>query len=163
MISLKFEDDGKIPNHPDWPLLMYRGALAGFDAAAVAERFQENGWDGCWVNGVYPFHHYHAETHEVLGCVSGSAEVRFGGESGETVRFEAGDAVIIPAGVGHKRLQASEDFSVVGAYPGGKSPDMQRGEPDQERPAVLESIRSVARPENDPVFGEGGPLLTAWK
>lgn len=35
-----FEDDGIIPNHPRWPLIMYRGALRfpdDLDPAAVLE------------------------------------------------------------------------------------------------------------------------------
>jgi uncharacterized protein YjlB len=28
--------------------------------------FIENGWSVPWVNGVYGFHHFHAEAHEVL-------------------------------------------------------------------------------------------------
>ena len=49
----------------------------------------------------------------------GSAQVRFGGEDGELVGVTAGDVVVIPAGVAHACIEASDDFSVVGAYPDG--------------------------------------------
>jgi uncharacterized protein YjlB len=74
----------------------------------------------------------------------------------------AGDVVVIPAGVGHKRLVASSDFAVVGAYPDGQRPDMNVGEPG-ERPRVDQTIAGLALPLNDPVFGPEGPLFDHWK
>ena len=65
-----FKDDGIIPNHPTLPLVYYHNAveLNGTDNAAVFERlFYNNNWEGSWRNGVYPFPHYHAAAHEVLG------------------------------------------------------------------------------------------------
>src|SRR3712207_7593545 len=53
---------------------------------------------------------FRSNAHEVLGVVSGSATIRFGGESGETFGVSAGDVVIIPAGVGHACINASDDF-----------------------------------------------------
>src|SRR5688500_15077796 len=38
--TLRFRDDGVIPNHPVWPLILYRGAVrlpGEFDAAAIME------------------------------------------------------------------------------------------------------------------------------
>lgn len=160
--AIWFKDDGRIPNNPDLPLLVYPGALAGTDAAACRALFERNGWGGVWVDGVYGYHHYHSTAHEVLGVVSGSARVRFGGEGGETLEVRAGDAVIIPAGVGHRSEGASADFRVVGAYPPGQDWDLRTGEPG-ERPAVLVNIRRVPLPLGDPVHGAGGPLLAIWR
>ena len=44
----RFKDDGIIPNHPHWPLILYRGALRFPDtldpAAVVEDLFERNGW-----------------------------------------------------------------------------------------------------------------------
>ena len=105
-----------------------------------------NGWTGSWRNGIFDWHHYHLTTHEVLGCYAGHATVMLGGERGQRVELAAGDVVIIPAGCAHKRLAASGDFAVVGAYPGGAAPDMQKGE-GQACP--------LPQWNSDPVFGKG--------
>ena len=167
LVSHSLADDGRIPNNPRLALAIYPGVLRlsreGRSAAAfVQDLFHENGWAGSWVNGVFSYHHFHAKAHEVLGCFDGRATVLFGGENGVEVDILAGDAVVIPAGVGHKNLGCSSDFGVVGAYPPGQSPDMKYGEPD-ERPRCLEEIALVDSPETDPVYGAGGPLLKLWR
>jgi uncharacterized protein YjlB len=159
-----FQDDGRIPNNRTLPLLVYPQALAGsdLDPSRCRELLAENGWGGAWVDGVFPYHHYHSNAHEVLCVVGGSASLAFGGPDGETVRVEAGDAVVIPAGGGHCNEGSEGGFSVVGAYPRGQeSYDLRTGEED-ERPEVLENIRNVPLPESDPLFGEKGSLLGRW-
>ena len=46
--TFRFNDDGIIPNHPKWPLVIYRGAVRfpeKLDPAAVFEElFENNGW-----------------------------------------------------------------------------------------------------------------------
>jgi hypothetical protein len=46
--AFRFKDGGLIPNHPKWPLVVYRGALRlgkNFDPAAVFEElFESHGW-----------------------------------------------------------------------------------------------------------------------
>ena len=74
---------------------------------------------------------------------------------------EAGDVIIIPAGVSHKNLDQSPDFRCVGAYPKGQSPDMKYGNPT-ERPDADERIKKVPLPKTDPVFGKAGPLIRLW-
>jgi len=158
-------DDGVFPNNAVLPLLLYRAAIPGHDTEARADAFERaftrNGWHGSWRDGVFPYHHYHAEAHEVLGIAGGEAEILFGGDSGVRVTVQAGDAVVIPAGVAHCRLRASPDFLVVGAYPMGQSPDMRTGRPE-ERARALVTIPKVALPEADPVHGPGGPLDRHW-
>lgn len=157
-------DDGLIPNHPSLPLLVYAGALpmAGPDPAAVAEEtFRRNGWGGTWRNGIYSFHHYHSTAHEVLAIVQGWAQVQLGGEQGVTLTVSAGDVLLLPAGTGHKRLDASGDLLVVGAYPPGQTWDLCRGTVE-ERARALANIRQVPLPDSDPVFGATGPLIELW-
>lgn len=160
--KLHFTDDARIPNSP-LPLLLYPKALSTEDLepARVKSLLAANDWRGAWVNGVFPFHHYHSTSHEVLIVVGGSASITFGGEDGETVEVEAGDTVVIPAGVGHRNVGSSRDFRVVGAYPEGRAYDTLTGEPD-ERPEALENIRNVPPPKSDPLYGEAGPLFGIW-
>jgi uncharacterized protein YjlB len=159
-----FEDDGRIPNNPNLPLLVYPRVLSEPEQqpSRCKELLAKNGWGGAWVDGVFSYHHYHSTSHEVLCMVSGRASIAFGGPEGETVEVQAGDAVVIPAGVGHCKVDSSGDFSVVGAYPRGQeSYDLRTGG-EGERPEVLENIRNVPLPEADPLFGAGGPLLRHW-
>ena len=158
------QDDGRIPNNPTLPLLVYTGALQlpVKGSALVCERvFGANGWGNGWRNGIYTFHHYHSTAHEVLALACGTARVQFGGENGPVIDVQPGDVVVIPAGVGHKNLGSSFDLLVVGAYPPGPSWDLCRGTPE-ERPWALENIARVPLPAADPIFGMQGPLRTHW-
>jgi uncharacterized protein YjlB len=146
------------------PLVIYRGVLPldGEKSAIECERlFARNGWRGAWQNGIYPYHHFHATTHEVLGIARGQAAVRFGGEGGETIEVKEGDMVVIPAGVSHCREQGSEDLLVVGAYPGGAEHDIQKELPVANRPPA-DDLDKVPLPDADPVYGAEGPLLRYW-
>jgi uncharacterized protein YjlB len=159
-----FADDGRVPNNPSLPLIVYRSALeTGPRCAGDCEKlFADNGWSGGWRNGIYAHHHYHSTTHEVLGIAAGSARVRLGGEAGTTVELHAGDVVVIPAGVAHKNEGASPDLVVVGAYPAGRGPDMcSPGAQHRER--ALRSVREVPLPASDPVYGKLGPLIERWR
>src|SRR5207302_4284244 len=154
---------GTVPNS-QLPLVVYRGALAagGDRATACEQMFAANGWPDSWRNGIHPYHHYHATAHEVLGIARGQARVRLGGEKGQTVELDAGDVVVIPAGVAHKRESASGDLLVIGSYPQGQHPDMCRVEQGRHDSATA-TIAAVKLPERDPVTGEAGPLLECWR
>jgi uncharacterized protein YjlB len=163
-ISLhRFADDGDIPNNR-LPLILYAGAIdvaAGDPARAFEALFHGHGWGNGWRNGIFPFHHYHSTAHEVLGIAAGEAEVRFGGEEGATVHAKAGDAVLIPAGVGHKRLTGSPDLLVIGAYPLGQRADLMR-EGAEDTAAIRRRIAAVPMPAADPVAGGEGPAVVEW-
>lgn len=159
-----FKDDGKIPNS-NLPLLLYRNAFEkrGDEGAQWLEKhFKENNWYNSWRWGVFPYHHYHSTSHEVLGCFQGDALLHLGGETGEKVKIKAGDIVIIPAGVGHKCISHSSDFTVVGAYPNGSSYDLLKGEKG-ERPQADNNISRVPIPEKDPYLGKEGGLVNIWE
>jgi len=160
----RLTDDEIFPNNERLPLLVYPNAVPLPDqdpASAFEKRFAENGWSGSWRNGIFTYHHYHSTAHEVLGVYRGTARVRLGGDNGIERSLGPGDVVVIPAGVAHKNLESSSDFGVVGAYPGGKGPDMNYGDPE-ERPAADRNIEQVPLPEKDPVLGENGPLRRLW-
>lgn len=160
-----FHDDGFVPNHPRWPLIVYRSVVrlpAAFDPASIFEQlFASHGWRRSWRNGVYDFVHYHSRIHEVLGVARGRGTVRFGGGRGRKFELKAGDVAILPAGTGHQRLASSDDFLVVGAYPSTGTYDLCRRIEDRDK--ALAAIPTVARPRADPVFGSRGFLLEAWK
>jgi len=156
-----FADDGAFPNSR-LPVVVYRRALADAGAAAFEQLFERNGWSSAWRNGLYAVHHYHSTAHEVLGIYQGRVTARLGGPGGLTVTLEAGDIVVIPAGVAHKNDGASADFRVVGAYPEATGPDMNYGKAG-ERPATDRNIARVPLPGADPVRGAGGPLATLWR
>ena len=118
--QLRFEPNSGIPNHPSLPVLLYRSALEDASPNAWKKRFRENGWAGIWCWSVFDYHHFHPDAHEALGVASGSADLRLGGPAGETVHVKAGDLVVLPAGTGHKKEAATNDFQVVGAYPPGQ-------------------------------------------
>ncbi|MGC9468435.1 MAG: cupin domain-containing protein [Anaerolineae bacterium] len=153
------------PNNDRLPALIYRQVvtLPDLDPAAVFEAiFRAHGWQGTWRNGIYGFHHYHSTAHEVLGVYQGHATVQLGGDQGITTQLTAGDVVVIPAGVAHKNLGSSVDFGVVGAYPSDQRWDMNYGRPD-ERPEADKNIAKVPTPSADPLYGDQGPLIEAWK
>lgn len=157
---IHFEDDGSIPNNPRLPVIIYPAAFKD-NPEEIETVFNRHQWTNSWTGGVFNYHHYHSNTHEVLGVRSGSATIQLGGEQGQSVQVAVGDVTVLPAGTGHKLLESTEDFQMVGAYPGGIQPNKKLGNPD-ERPYVLEDILDVPLPQNDPVQGEDGPLMTNW-
>ena len=158
------KDDGCFPNNARLPLCLYKGVieLTHKDGASLIEdTFHRNKWGSSWRNGIYSIHHYHSTAHEVLGVYSGAADVQFGGEQGVSYQVSVGDVIVIPAGVAHKCLKASEDFCVVGAYPPKQVYDMCYGS-EGERPQTDRNITRLPDPETDPVYGNDGPLLLLW-
>ena len=105
----RFEDDGKTPNNPNFPVIIYRSAVRrprGLDPAAIYEAlFAANGWKDSWRDRIYDFLHFHTRTHEALGIARGHARVQFGGEgahvnrqSGRCDRPAGGDRPSVPFG-----------------------------------------------------------------
>ena len=165
-VTMRFSDDGIVPNNPRFPLLVYRGVVAlpkrGFDSGTIIDTlFESNGWARSWRDSVYDFVHYHSQIHEVLGVAKGNARVECGGVKGRVVSIKAGDVVVIPAGTGHRLIEASRDFMVVGAYPEDGTYDECTD--SRDRPDAMKRIAKVRKPASDPVYGKGGPLLQAWK
>ena len=158
---LRFEPSEGIPNNGRLPVLLYRDVFGvqTSDPADYEALFERNGWPPQWRNGVYSFHHYHATAHEVLAFAVGHARLLLGGPGGKEVTVSSGDVALLPAGTGHRRLEASNDFLVIGAYPPGQHPDIQRG---AVTPELERKIAAVAIPKTDPVLGKAGPYLKHW-
>jgi uncharacterized protein YjlB len=166
-LTFLFKDDGKVPNNPALPALVYKQAIDPDTrdlASALEKLFADNGWGhGQWRNGIYPFVHYHSMIHEALGIARGRARVQLGGHGGETLEFAAGDVAVLPAGTGHQRLIGSEDLLVIGAYPPEGTYNLCRGENPADRDKALTTISKVPVPESDPIAGQDGPLTTLWR
>lgn len=161
--TFDLKPDGKIPNNT-LPLILYRHALPPElqTPSGCQALFARNDWGGNWVDGIFDYWHFHVTGHEVLGCVAGDADVGFGGDRGIRTTFRVGDVVVIPAGVGHKRLSEKRGgFTVVGGYPPGQSGAISR--PGDLAVSEAERlIAALALPAGDPIFGNEGPLLRAW-
>jgi uncharacterized protein YjlB len=159
-LSFTFNDDGAIPNSA-LPLLVYRNAVPA-DATGIERVFAANRWPPAWRDGVHPFHHFHSSAHEALGVAQGQATVLFGGPGGQVLTVQAGDVVVIPAGVGHCNQSQSDDLLIVGAYPDNTAkPDLRRGNP-AEYATVTKAISTVPLPQADPVDGPTGALSRLW-
>ena len=164
--EILLHDDGDIPNNARFPMLVYKQAVdpgTGDAEDALEALFAANGWGDGWRGGViFDYHHYHATSHEVVGIGRGTARIRFGGPGGPVLEVSAGDAVLIPAGVGHCRIDDAPGLSVVAAYPPGCRPDMCRqGEADGA--AVRRRVAAVGVPGTDPVLGAKGGAPVLWQ
>jgi uncharacterized protein YjlB len=164
--AIAFKDDGLVPNHPYWPLVVYRGPVRLIDtldpAAIFEDLFERNGWSDSWRNGVYDYLHYHSRIHEVMGVACGIAVVQFGGRRGRKLRVKPGDVIILPAGTGHQCLSASKDFLIIGAYPATGKYDVCRTSPKEYEQAT-KTVPKVPPARRDPVYGGSGALLRLWK
>jgi uncharacterized protein YjlB len=160
--TITFATSDWVPNHPRLPVLIYRQALAGAQAQfadLLEQTFSSCGWQGSWRNGIFPYQHYHSGAHEALGIAQGHARLLVGGPNGSVIEVKAGDCLVLPAGTGHMKLEATGDFLVVGSYPPGQEADILTEAPD---PAQQQSIEILPLPQTDPLFGAEGPLVRLW-
>lgn len=144
-----------VPNNPRLPVIVH-SRLSSEDES-LADKFEatfaENGWQGIWRNGIFDYHHYHTTAHEVLGIARGEARLVLGGPGGREMQVQAGDCLVLPAGTGHCRISASDDFLVIGAYPAGQDPDLRRSAAGENG---MRFLQTLPVPDTDPL---GGPTL----
>jgi uncharacterized protein YjlB len=155
--------NGWVPNNSALPVLHYHRALDPSQAdmaAAMETLFGRNGWPPEWRDGIYDYHHYHSTAHEALGIAEGSARLMLGGDGAHALRVVKGDVLVLPVGTGHCRIEASEDFLVVGAYPPGPQWDLCREPPS---PEMMARMAALPVPATDPVTGTDGELTRLWR
>ncbi len=108
---------GQFPNTTihNRPLIIYHNAFeSGTSASQIESHLKTVGV--CipdWRSTIYEKSHFHSTTHVVA---SGKARLLFGEEQNPKavgIDVQAGDAMLIPAGVAHRLLEGSEDFEMV--------------------------------------------------
>ncbi|MFZ4832732.1 cupin domain-containing protein [Rouxiella sp. Mn2063] len=155
---------GGVPNNR-LPVIIYHHVIppGAADSASYLEHiFQSNGWPPQWRYTVYPYTHFHSNTHEALGVSAGSAKLQLGGENGKIINVQVGDVLVIPAGVGHKQISADDDFMMVGAYPDKTKADLCHDEP-AKLALRLSAVSKVPLPISDPVTGHSEGLMREWR
>lgn len=201
-----------IPNSPQ-PLLHYKGLLSESERRPeiIDQRFTQHHWKTQWIFRYGPTQgsHYHSRVHECMTILTGTATIRFGvadldddldkntwgGEyekGGLELEVQAGDALIIPAGVAHKTYNTSPGdafslltpgegrgiqaddvfgalsnveltgFTMMGAYP--RNCDDWDFSRGGEDLENFQACWSVTRPDLDPFLGEDKEgLCGRWK
>lgn len=155
-------DDAVCPNNQDLDVVLLRGAIVEGGAPEICALMSDNGWGGNWTYTVFDYHHYHPNAHEALAVARGWANIQLGGPSGETHRITAGDAIVLPAGTGHCRIASGDGFAICGGYPAGQEAyEIVRATGPIDA-ACRDEIANVPLPTCDPIFGDAGPLCSAW-
>ena len=159
-----FAPDGKVPNHPQLPVMVWQGLVPG-DAGdeAIKALFEHNGWRRVWTWKVYDFQHFHPNAHEVLCVVAGSARIQLGGSNGPIIDVRSGDAAVLPAGTGHCSVSASDDFAICGGYPPDQVDRVITAEGEIPLAEAQAIVSKVSLPVTDPFFGKSGPLIRTWQ
>lgn len=164
--TIYLNENEPYPNN-SLPVLFYEDALSDtlegdYTSEDVLKLFENNGYTHGWTSIIEDRHHFHSHAHEALAITKGEVTVQLGGQNGEIQILRKGDVVLLPAGVAHKRLDGTENFEVVGAYPSnGDILDMQYGDAsDYEK--IKENIEKVPRPLTDPVTGNPGDMDAYW-
>lgn len=163
--KIMIEENLPYPNNP-LPVLYYRGAFKKITDSSEAPQevqkiLEKNGYTNSWIDSVFSYHHFHSNTHEVLVCLAGEATVQLGGPGANVYPFEKGDVLLLPAGTAHKKIEATEDFKIIGAYPAGMEPDMQKGSLE-EYSKLKQEAREVPIPDTDPVENLNGAVFKYW-
>ncbi|KAF1992416.1 cupin domain-containing protein [Aulographum hederae CBS 113979] len=166
----------QIPAHPslhipntslsNHPLLIYHSCFpSNTSSSTLSSHLSTVGVvEPQWTYSMYPTTHFHSNTHEVLLVLHGRALLCFGGEDNPG-RFEpevkAGDAIVVPAGVGHRLLEDRDGgFKMMGCYPvGAEGWDMCYGKEGEDKSGIEKKIKSLPWFKRDMLYGDSGPVL----
>ncbi|MFC6617848.1 hypothetical protein [Deinococcus radiophilus] len=85
-----------------------------------------------------------------MAVLDGTARVVLGGKGGPELTVQAGDVLLLPAGVGHCCADHSANFQVMGAYAAGRVWDVCRPE-ETELNQAQERIAQVPDWNHEPV------------
>ena len=106
LLQYILKDNGGFPNRR-LPVLLYKRAFdlpILFKGRFVKKLFAKHRWTNHWRNGVYTYHHYHSNTHEVMAVIKGATKLQLGGEKGIRLKIEKGYVILIQTGVAHINL-----------------------------------------------------------
>ena len=158
------------------PVLVYRNCLPRpYTSSSTIEFLERHKWKCKGIWGEIKSPHYHATTHEAYGIFSGSSRLLLGRgpfdkeneegnkEGGLTVTVYAGDVIVNPAGVSHCSLESDGNYKYIGIYPDDSVPwDSNECKSEEQAADKTNIIACVRMPEEDPVFGVNGPMMTLW-
>jgi uncharacterized protein YjlB len=107
------------------PVLIYRSCLTtSLTPLSVCSTIEPNAWQKGGIFKHYGAHHYHSVTHECYAVFKGGSKLLLGRgpldaatEHDLVVEVEAGDAIVLPAGVAHCSLESWGEYEYVGLYP----------------------------------------------
>lgn len=153
------------PNNDRLPVVHYQQVLrlpVLLKAMWVRHLLKQNGWSNTWRAGIFPYDHFHSNAHEALVVLNGETSIALGGEHMVVTDVKAGDVLVIPAGVAHKNIGTEDAVTCIGAYAGGKKYDLRLGWLT-ERCEAEANISKVPLPYSDPVFGQAGEIMAAWR
>jgi len=161
---VKSSDDGAYPNNETCPLLLYQqcqllfNSVTPFSTEGISKKLKSNKWKEPWLGQVYEYQHYHSTVWEGLWCNAGSADIQMGGPNGSILSVKEGDFILIPPGVSHKQISATDDFSLLGTYIHNSGPvDEIRNSSEPAPTELLENIKQCLIPYVDPVGGDSSP------
>lgn len=164
--AITVAENKPFPNN-SLPILYYEDVLSDainedFTADDVLKLFENNGYTNGWISGIMDKHHFHSNAHEALAVTKGEVTVQLGGPNAAIHTLRKGDVVLLPAGTSHKRLDGTENFEIVGAYPfSGTEYDFQYGDASDYE-AIKETVQNVEKLLTDPVTGNPGDIEEHW-
>lgn len=145
------------------PVILYKNAFS--DEESFTRQIRSNGWVPDWYSaeGMFPYHHFHSDCHEIIAVLKGKLRGKVGGDNGVEVIMTPGDVIVLPAGVAHIGLAVTEDLWSVGGYPAGYAVHDFRLGDIAEYDNCVSNVARVPTPARDPIGGLSGPITENWR